>query len=736
MAKGINKNSIIGKAVLLFLLLIIVVIASALYSTLQENKNAYLQVNEELKSDQHLAQSMLQYEVEKLKIISGIIRERNSTFSQFLDYDKLAPIQIIFQTISLAYSVDLMILFDEDDEPLVASSFNKPLDLDLVPSTIISNTSKRVGIEEISGDFASRILPDEKIGSTTGAALCFKSIMPLYHDVGDLLGHVVLINFISHNTELADKIVKATGSELILYHYDQTIALTSFANKEIPFPSNFNIRLGSTTYFSYTESLKDVFGNSIGHLTVAMDNSHFIQDRNRRVVLDMLPFVGTVFICLILFILLKKRVFDKIQKLAIVLRRVTEGEGNLNLRMETQSAGKSREKVDEVETIALDFNQMMDTLEQTYSQLQDAYKSQEETSGYLSTIILNMADGLLATDVEDRIALHNPALVELFGLEYSDLEEGKPCQETFNEDVVQLLEAAKKSPDRMFVSEVKLAGGNVGKAAASAIFQRGGYVGATVLIRDITMEKQVDQMKTNFISTVSHELRTPLTSVLGFAKMIRKKFDKTLLPVLGEGDKKVTKATNQIRSNLDIIVLEGERLTQLINEVLDIAKMEAGKIDWQMESNAITDIIDRALQATTALFEQKGLQLSTDIQDDLPVIECDRDRLIQVVINLISNAVKFTDDGPITCSAKRIDNDITVSVIDSGIGIPEEDYLNVFKKFKQVGDTLTDKPQGTGLGLPICKEIVEHHGGRIWVTSELGKGSTFSFTLPIDQAAS
>jgi len=120
-----------------------------------------------------------------------------------------------------------------------------------------------------------------------------------------------------------------------------------------------------------------------------------------------------------------------------------------------------------------------------------------------------------------------------------------------------------------------------------------------------------------------------------------------------------------------------------------------------------------------------------NIQADLPVITGDSDRLIQVVINLISNAVKFTDAGAVTLAASLGQGELLVSVTDSGIGIKPEDQPKVFEKFKQVGDTLTDKPQGTGLGLPISKEIVEHHGGRMWVESEIGKGSTFFFTLPV-----
>jgi len=243
--------------------------------------------------------------------------------------------------------------------------------------------------------------------------------------------------------------------------------------------------------------------------------------------------------------------------------------------------------------------------------------------------------------------------------------------------------------------------------------------------------EDADAAKSSFLSTVSHELRTPLTSVLGFAKIIRRRLEERLFPLIPEEDRKVQQAKRQVIENLDVVVSEGERLTKLIDDVLDLAKIEAGKFTWNMTSVSVTDVIERATAATSSLFEAKKLNMLREIEPDLPVITGDQDRLIQVVINLISNAVKFTDAGSITCSVRRRNGDLIVSVADSGIGIAPADQPKVFEKFKQVGDTLTDKPKGTGLGLPICKEIVEYHGGRIWVESEPGHGSVFSFTLPI-----
>lgn len=244
------------------------------------------------------------------------------------------------------------------------------------------------------------------------------------------------------------------------------------------------------------------------------------------------------------------------------------------------------------------------------------------------------------------------------------------------------------------------------------------------------------EAKGTFLVNVSHELRSPLTSVLGFTKIIRKRLHEVIFPGL-KADKsgKTDRAIRQVEQNLDIIVSEGERLTNLINNVLDLAKIEAGRVEWQVQLLSVADLIERAIEATSDLFETKRLELIADIDDKLPAIIGDQDRLIQVVINLISNAVKFTDEGSVTCRAKQLNSEIVVSIIDTGIGISPANQSMIFEIFKHADDTLTDKPKGAGLGLSICREIVAYHGGRIWVQSELGQGSTLSFTLPVKAMA-
>lgn len=244
--------------------------------------------------------------------------------------------------------------------------------------------------------------------------------------------------------------------------------------------------------------------------------------------------------------------------------------------------------------------------------------------------------------------------------------------------------------------------------------------------------EEANEAKSSFLSTISHELRTPLTSVIGFAKIIRKRLEEKIFPLVPAEDNKVQRSIEQVSDNLKVVISEGERLTNLINDVLDLAKIESGRVDWKMEKVSIEALIERAKAVTSSLFTEKNLGLTSEVQAGLPSVIADHDRMLQVLINLLSNAVKFTKQGTVKIKAKQEPTQLVVSITDSGIGIAPEDQVKVFEKFKQAGDTLTDKPKGTGLGLPICKEIVEHHGGQLWLESELGKGSTFYFSLPLD----
>ncbi|NEQ53388.1 MAG: response regulator [Leptolyngbya sp. SIO3F4] len=425
------------------------------------------------------------------------------------------------------------------------------------------------------------------------------------------------------------------------------------------------------------------------------------------------------------------RAIRPIQHLTRVAQQVTQ-RSNFSLRAHVRGN-------DEVGLLADSLNQLISSVGQYTKELEQSQETLEqrvqERTEQLNAIIDNLGDGLLVIDPAGIIVRCNPTLDKMFDFQEQTIV-GQFCHEVFNDDLAQLIIQNQTDPTQLLITDVALPNEGIGQALVTAItsntYDPLSYdnFGSIVLIRDVTAEKEVDQMKTDFIATVSHELRTPLTSILGFAKLIQKKFEETLMPAVNADTRKTQRAVRQVRDNLGIIVSEGERLTSLINDVLDISKIEAGKIEWNMESTAIVDIIEQAISATSVLTQTNGLETTRDIEAGLPEVVCDRNRLLQVLINLLSNATKFTHSGSITCRVRHQADELVVSIIDTGIGLSKDDLDKVFEKFKQVGKIMTDKPKGSGLGLPICKQIIEYHGGRIWAESELGQGSTFSFTLP------
>ena len=229
--------------------------------------------------------------------------------------------------------------------------------------------------------------------------------------------------------------------------------------------------------------------------------------------------------------------------------------------------------------------------------------------------------------------------------------------------------------------------------------------------------KELDRLKDDFISTVTHELRTPLTSIRAFTEIL-----------LDTPDVEV----EQRKKFLGIIAKEAERLTRLINQVLDLAKIESGKADWVESGVDMKEVISDTLAAMSQLFKEKNIKVEARLPEKVSTVTVDLDRMVQVMLNLLSNAVKFCDaaNGRVEIALAEREGCLRVDVRDNGRGISPEDQEIIFQKFHQVGDALTDKPHGSGLGLHISRQIVEHFGGRMWVESSAGGGARFSFTLP------
>lgn len=231
--------------------------------------------------------------------------------------------------------------------------------------------------------------------------------------------------------------------------------------------------------------------------------------------------------------------------------------------------------------------------------------------------------------------------------------------------------------------------------------------------------EDLDKLKSAFISTVSHELRTPITSIKAFVELL------LIKPNMKE-DRKARL--------LETINSEADRLSRLIGDLLDLSRIESGVMLWRDQDVILAEVVRSAVNGLLPLAKEKGIRIEETVEDGLQTLNADRDRIMQVVMNLLSNAVKFTQQGGrITISTNRVafPSGVAVSVADTGPGISRDDLKLIFERFHRSGDVLTNTIEGTGLGLSISREIVEHYGGRIWAESEVGKGSVFTFSIPL-----
>ena len=230
--------------------------------------------------------------------------------------------------------------------------------------------------------------------------------------------------------------------------------------------------------------------------------------------------------------------------------------------------------------------------------------------------------------------------------------------------------------------------------------------------------KNISKTKSEFVSAVSHELRTPLTSIKGYASIL-------MAGKLGE-------IPDKVKKRLEKINMHSDNLVKLINELLDISRIESGRVEMHLEKTNMLNLIENVQDLLTPQFKNKGVNWVTEADESIPELLIDSSQVERVFINLISNAVKFTPtDGSITVRAKKENEDIQFDISDTGIGISKEDIKRLFDEFYRVDNNINQNVKGTGLGLAVAKKIVEAHGGKIWISSEEGNGTTFHFTIPI-----
>lgn len=365
------------------------------------------------------------------------------------------------------------------------------------------------------------------------------------------------------------------------------------------------------------------------------------------------------------------------------------------------------------------------------NQLRQANAGLEESRQFFQNLFDAMEDPITVLAPDGEVMQANRAARAVFGRDVV----GRRCYRAFRmrDSVCDGCPALQTYASRKSVSvEHRVFGNAITRISTYPLLGKNGEVRAIINHkRDVTKERLLEDLKANFLAAVSHELRTPLTSLKGFNKLNIRRLVRFVQPSLEAAPHKVRVAFGKVLEDMQVMDSEAERLGRLVNDVLDLSKLEAGKLTLEMGEVDARALVQGGIVATAALWRDKGLRVEAHVPDGCPPGWGDADRLSQVLVNLLSNAIKFTAEGRIAAEVKVHEDVLRFTVRDTGKGIAPDDLGSVFEKFRQVdGEGGSQVMKGTGLGLPICKELIRLHEGRIWVESTLGEGSAFHFTIP------
>ena len=414
-------------------------------------------------------------------------------------------------------------------------------------------------------------------------------------------------------------------------------------------------------------------------------------------------------ISLALAFFLADRIVKPLRQLTATTARIAGGD--LNAKVEVNSR-------DEVGVLAAEYNRMAEHIRQLRrSDMGQLLIAQQTTEAAIDSLY----DPVIVTDAEGRVTKLNPAAEEIFGTQTENA--GKHVGDIARDvriagAVAEALHFQRPVASEGTASVLPLAVDGSERAfrvrTTPMRDNERRLLGAVTLLEDITHLREIDRLKSDFISTASHELRTPLTSVQMGVHLL-------LEGAAGELSEKQTEVLEACRADC-------ERLDKLMHDLLDLSRIEAGEDKPELLPVRASQLIDTVAESLRAQVETHGLNLQVDVPVDLPAVKADRGQIERVINNLVNNALRYTKHGEISIGAERHDGLVVVSVADSGSGIPGEYLPHIFDKFVQVPGAATG---GAGLGLAISKSIIEAHGGQVGVQSEVGKGSTFTFTLRV-----
>jgi two-component system phosphate regulon sensor histidine kinase PhoR len=392
---------------------------------------------------------------------------------------------------------------------------------------------------------------------------------------------------------------------------------------------------------------------------------------------------------------------DRVERLTQFSRRVAEGDFR---PIEADRSG------DALEALAVSLNETAARLDRTIRTL-------TEERNLSSAILGSMVEGVAVVNGSERLVFANPGFTEILGLDVPP-QSGSALVEVVRQ--TELIEAVRQVLEGEPRVEAEIVTGTLRQrffAATVASVRAADASGAVIVLHDITELRKLERVRRDFVANVSHELKTPLTAVQGFTE--------TLLAGA------IDDPQNRIRF-LEIILEHSRRLARLTDDLLKLSKMDADRLELEIHRLGVSQFVESCIETAQRPAAEKDLRISVNLQEHLPDVAADRRRLAEVLQNLLDNAIQYTPPGgQIMVSAAADNGEVEFTVTDTGIGIPQADQPRIFERFYRVDVARSREVGGTGLGLAIAKHLVETHGGRLWVESEVGRGSQFHFTVPI-----
>ena len=424
---------------------------------------------------------------------------------------------------------------------------------------------------------------------------------------------------------------------------------------------------------------------------------------------DALALFAILFFSMIVLLLILRDIIHPLSEVTFACEKIRKGD--FSVKIPSNSNTEIGEFIDT-------FNATMAELRQTHDFLEHARQKTEEEKNKTMAIINNSPDGLIVFDEDQRVALLNPMAENFLEMHIAEAEKKTLSELARFERFKKLTSVLGKKMKSVFREELALTPNLLLEVSAIPVLKNQQKSGILVILHNITREKRVERMKTEFVSIAAHQLRTPLSAI------------KWTLKMFTDGD--FGKITPKQKEFMEKVYKSNERMITLVNDLLNVARVEEGRYIYRKTFTDIGKMCQDVVQLYAGELERKHIRFNFIRPDVLPGVMVDQEKIRMTFRNIFENAIKYTPQGnEITVSIKNFDNELEVSISDSGVGIPEKEQDRIFSKFFRGGNIMRMETQGTGLGLFIAKNIVEAHKGRIWFESEENKGTTFYFTLPL-----